>query len=245
MSFRESWGAQEGRGPQSGSGEKHYLGLGLRASSRPDGSGGGWKIRAPREAPWVSGGWRHCGEPWSLGSEGGLFRGPVRAVLCFGEEDPWVPWFSPQSPLALLLPRKEQCSPRGPSGVLRGSSQPSSARWASRCCSLKGLAEHFYWAPGCSHTPHSQANCPGSLREQDEASGRSLRQHWPQASSREKGGVPHPPLGFKAQVGEAGWGGSESRLWALRPGRLGARSSTPVPQFPAQEASKVCFIVRL
>ena len=54
------------------------------------------------------------------------------------------------------------------------------------------------------------------------------------------------PLGLKAQVGEADEAsGSESQLWALRPGRLGARSSTPVPQFPAQAASKVCFIVRL
>ena len=195
MSFRESWGAQEGRGPQGGSGEKHYLGLGLRASSRPGGSGGGWKIRAPREAPWVSSGWRHCGEPRSLGSE-----------------DPWAPWFSPQSSLALLLPRKEQRSLRGPSGVLRGSSQPSSARWASRCCSLKGLAEHFYWAPAAATHPIPKL-CPGSLREQDEASGQSLRQHWPQASSREKRGVPHPPLGLKAQVGEAEEvSGSESRL---------------------------------
>lgn len=59
-------------------------------------------------------------------------------------------------------------------------------------------------------------------------------------------GSPTLPLGLKAQVGEADEAsGSESQLWALRPGRLGARSSTPVPQFPAQAASKVCFIVRL
>ena len=123
-------GRQGTRG--GGSGVKHYLGLGLWASSRPDGSGGGWKIRAPREVPWVSGGWRCCGEPRSLDTEGGLLRGPVRAVLCFGEEGPWAPWFSPQGPLALLVPQKEQRLLQGPSGVLRGSSQPSSARSVSR-----------------------------------------------------------------------------------------------------------------
>ena len=73
----------------------------------------------------------------------------------------------------------------------------------ARCCSLKGLAEHFYWAPAAATHPIPKLTSRAACGEQDEASGRSLRQHWPQASSREKGGFPHPapwPQG-------PGWGG--------------------------------------
>lgn len=73
------------------------------------------------------------------------------------------------------------------------------------------------------------------------------RQHWPQSFQQREGRGPHPaPQPSRPRLGRQMSEWFRGRL--LGPATwetLGQGPSTPVPQFPKQEASKVCFMVRL
>lgn len=102
----------------------------------------------------VAGG--HCGEPKAQDSERGLFLGSSRvhegsAVAVFGRRVPGPcrsasgqPWhfLHHQSSTIYGLPLRRA----------RHSAVFHTLR-ASQCCSLKGLAEHFYWALAAATQP--------------------------------------------------------------------------------------------
>lgn len=147
--------------PSGRSEVRSYFGLDLlQASSRLDGSGGRWPIRDSEGSPsgfrWVG----HCGEPKSQDSEGRSFLvRSVRAVLCvFLERGSLGPLVQPPGSPGTSLTRKGAASTAQPALLC--------ALRASQCCSLKGLAEHFYRAwlqPTPPPPPRSQVNHPSGL----------------------------------------------------------------------------------
>lgn len=189
--FQGELGCPGRQGTRGGvSGVTHYLGLGLRASSRPDGSGGGWKIRAPREAP-VSG---LRGRPVSGTSEGS-------AVLWGGGS--LGPLVQPPGPPGTSLTTKGAAFAAGPLWCAQRLQPAQLCMLGLAMLLIKGISRALLLGPAAATHPIPKLTSRAACGEQDEASGRRLRQHWPQASSREKGGVPHPA----PQPQGPGWGG--------------------------------------